>query len=264
MLETYFLPLREYAGSCLSMFCVDRRELGRFGGGGQEAITPSCRVLRWAKGAILRRQRGQLSREGKGHGRRAIVLRSLNRNQTRSVQQHASQSCHSRSDRGKPILPCVLSSAAQAFTKLDHPPHEPQRRAVRLACPFFGWQSAGRGRRDALPYSQSRAIPRVTGEKTILPCVPIRRGPPKVRALKACRGLRAWRARKEAHETEEAGRVPAALTARAKQERRRNDKKRRPTLRESDWLVVLRGRAQARKREKGPPDQRSPHRQPEP
>ena len=27
-----------------------------------------------------------------------------------------------------------------------------KRRAVRLACPFFGWQFAGRGRRDALPY----------------------------------------------------------------------------------------------------------------
>ena len=88
--------------------------------------------------------------------------------------------------------------------------------------------------------------------------------PFKVRAWKACRGLRAWRARKEAHETEEARRVPAALTARAKQEGRRNDKKRRLTLRESDWLIVVRGRAQARKRLKGPTGQRSPHRQPAP
>jgi hypothetical protein len=59
----------------------------------------------------------------------------------------------------------------------------------------------------------------------------------------ACRGLRAWRARKEAHETEEARRVPAALTARAKQERSRNDKERRLTLRESDWPIVFHGRA---------------------
>ena len=51
--------------------------------------------------------------------------------------------------------------------------------------------------------------------------------PQQVRAWRACRGLRAWRARKETHETEEARRVPAALTARAKQEGRRNDKKRR-------------------------------------
>jgi hypothetical protein len=27
-----------------------------------------------------------------------------------------------------------------------------KRRAGRLACPFFGWQFAGRGKRDALPY----------------------------------------------------------------------------------------------------------------
>src|SRR5271167_4546425 len=90
------------------------------------------------------------------------------------------------------------------------------------------------------------------------------RRPPEVRAWKACRGLRAWRARKEAHETEEARRVPAALTARAKQERSRNDKKRRLTLQESDWLIELRGRASARKRGKGPTSQRSPHRQPAP
>jgi hypothetical protein len=47
--------------------------------------------------------------------------------------------------------------------------------------------------------------------------------------------LRAWRAPKQTHGTEEARRVPAALTARAKQEGRRNDKKRFLALRESDW-----------------------------
>ena len=67
--------------------------------------------------------------------------------------------------------------------------------------------------------------------------------PFQVRPSKACRGLRAWRARKEAHETEEARKVPAALTARAKQERRRNDKERRLTIRESDRLIVSRGKA---------------------
>ena len=86
----------------------------------------------------------------------------------------------------------------------------------------------------------------------------------RVRAWKACRGLRAWRARKQTHETEEARRVPAALTARAKQEGRRNDKKRRLTLRESDRLIVSSGKAQAPKLEKGPTGQRSPHRQPVP
>src|SRR5271157_2217843 len=90
------------------------------------------------------------------------------------------------------------------------------------------------------------------------------RRPPEVRAWRACRGLRAWRAQKESHETEEARRVPAALTARAKQEGRRNDKKRRLTLRESDWPIVSRGRAQARTLDKGPTSQRSPHRQPAP
>jgi len=65
------------------------------------------------------------------------------------------------------------------------------------------------------------------------------RRPPEVRAWRACRGLRAWRARKESHETEEARRVPAALTARARQEGRRNDKKRRLTLRESDRPIVV-------------------------
>ena len=73
----------------------------------------------------------------------------------------------------------------------------------------------------------------------------------EVRAWRACRGLRAWRARKETHETEEARRVPAALTARAKQEGRRNDKKRRLTLRESDWPIVSSRRAQAREAGEG-------------
>jgi hypothetical protein len=70
------------------------------------------------------------------------------------------------------------------------------------------------------------------------------RRPPEVRAWRACRGPRAWRARKETHETEEARRVPAALTARAKQEGRRNDKERRLTLRESDRFIVASGNSE--------------------
>jgi hypothetical protein len=88
--------------------------------------------------------------------------------------------------------------------------------------------------------------------------------PDKVRALRACRGLRAWRAPKQTHGTEEARRVPAALTARAKQEGRRNDKKCRLALRESDRSIVSSGKAQAPKLEKGPTCWRSPHRQPVP
>ena len=72
-----------------------------------------------------------------------------------------------------------------------------------------------------------------------------------MRVFKAGRGLRAWRARKDAHETEEARRVPAALTARAKQEGRRNDKQRCLTLRESDSSIVAGGQAQAPTLEKG-------------
>ena len=88
--------------------------------------------------------------------------------------------------------------------------------------------------------------------------------PKTVRAWTACRGLRAWRAWKQTHGTEEARRVPAALTTRAKQEGRRNDKKRRLTLRESDRLIVPSGKAQAPKLEKGPTCWRSTHRQPVP
>jgi len=73
----------------------------------------------------------------------------------------------------------------------------------------------------------------------------------KVRAWTACRGLRAWRAWKQTHGTEEARRVPAALTTRAKQEGRRNDKKRRLALRESDRLIVSSGKAQPRNWRRG-------------
>ena len=81
---------------------------------------------------------------------------------------------------------------------------------------------------------------------------------------RACRGLRAWRMLKETHGTKETRRVPAALTTRAKREGRRNDKKCLLALRESDWLIVASSKAQAPKLVKGPTDQRSPHRQPEP
>jgi hypothetical protein len=93
---------------------------------------------------------------------------------------------------------------------------------------------------------------------------PTRNCPLQVRAGKACRGLRAWRVLKETHGTEEARRAPAALTARAKQEGRRNDKKRRLSLRESDRRILSSRKAQAPKLEKGPTGQRNSHRQPEP
>src|SRR5579859_6307988 len=88
--------------------------------------------------------------------------------------------------------------------------------------------------------------------------------PLKVRMGRACRGLRAWRVPKETHGTKEARRAPAALTARAKQEGRRNHKKFLLALRESDWPVVASSKAQAPKLVKEPTDQRSPHRQPGP
>ena len=71
------------------------------------------------------------------------------------------------------------------------------------------------------------------------------------RAWPACRGLRARRARKQMHGTEEARGVPAALIARAKQEGGRNDKKRRLAFRESDRLIVSSGKAQPRNWRRG-------------
>ena len=60
----------------------------------------------------------------------------------------------------------------------------------------------------------------------------------------ACRGLRAWRAPKQTHGTEEAWRVPAALTTRAKREGKSNDKKDGPKeQRESDRFIVVQGKA---------------------
>lgn len=58
--------------------------------------------------------------------------------------------------------------------------------------------------------------------------------------------------------------VAVVLTARTKQEGRRNHKKCLLALRESDWLIVASSQAQAPKLVKGPTDQRSPHRQPGP
>ena len=49
----------------------------------------------------------------------------------------------------------------------------------------------------------------------------------------------------ETQRTKEAREVPAVLTTRTKQEGGRNDKKRRLSSRESDWLIVLQGKAQA-------------------
>src|SRR4030095_6739042 len=85
--------------------------------------------------------------------------------------------------------------------------------------------------------------------------------PSEVRARRACRGLRARRAPKEASGTKGSRLVPAALTARAKQERRRQPKAAPPGSRETDWLRVASSKAQAPKLVKEPTSQRSPHRQ---
>src|ERR1041384_1733287 len=87
--------------------------------------------------------------------------------------------------------------------------------------------------------------------------------PLKVRPRGACRGLRAWRARKGPFGTKETRRTPAALTTRAKREGRTNDKKDRPReLRESDRFIVATGKAKAPTAVKGATEQRSLHRQP--
>jgi hypothetical protein len=73
-----------------------------------------------------------------------------------------------------------------------------------------------------------------------------------VRVRPACRGLRAWRALKETHGTQEALKAPAALTTRAKREGPPNDKEGRlMAIRESDQLVVTRSKTEVWKRAKG-------------
>jgi len=93
------------------------------------------------------------------------------------------------------------------------------------------------------------------------------REPARVRFPKASRGLRAWHAPKETHETGEALRAPAALIARAKRERQLNDKKSGlKANRESDSpIVVSRNPADAGlKLVKERTRKRSLHREPEP
>ncbi len=71
---------------------------------------------------------------------------------------------------------------------------------------------------------------------------PTRTTPIKVRRRPADRGLRAWRAPKRAHRTQEALNGPAALTTRAKRVRLHNDKKwGLNQSRESDRLILTRG-----------------------
>ena len=80
-----------------------------------------------------------------------------------------------------------------------------------------------------------RSVPRGTREPQAGPAS----------CLKACRGLRAWRARKETHGTEEAPNCPAARTARAKRVCRFNDKeKRQKQSGESDQFLVGHCKAQ--------------------
>ncbi len=68
---------------------------------------------------------------------------------------------------------------------------------------------------------------------------PKRTGPLQVRLRTACRGQRAWHAKKKTHGTGEALYPPAALTTRAKRVRGHNDKK-CPLMgfRDSDRLII--------------------------
>jgi hypothetical protein len=69
--------------------------------------------------------------------------------------------------------------------------------------------------------------------------------PLKVRHGRACRGLRAWHAKKGPFGTKETRCSPAALTMRAKREGRSNDKKDQlRERRESDRFIVAQGKAQ--------------------
>ena len=118
------------------------------------------------------------------------------------------------------------------------------------------------GAASGLSYSASKSS-NASGEGFLLSASETE-SPAKVRARRACRGLSAWRASKEAHGTKEARRAPAALTARAKQEGRRNEKERPLALRASDWRIVAHCKVQAPRWVKGPTTWRSPHRQPAP
>ena len=70
--------------------------------------------------------------------------------------------------------------------------------------------------------------------------------PSKVRRRGACRGLRAWHAKKGPFGTKETRGSPAALTTRAKREGRSNDKEDQLRgRRESDRFIVAQGKAQA-------------------
>jgi len=70
--------------------------------------------------------------------------------------------------------------------------------------------------------------------------------------------------KKEQTGTWETLKAPAALTARAKREGERDDKKRSSAIRESDGFRVTRGKATAPNRAKEPTQQRRLHRKPEP
>jgi hypothetical protein len=82
---------------------------------------------------------------------------------------------------------------------------------------------------------------------------PKRTRPLQERFWTACRGQRAWQAKKKTHGTGEALKPPAALTARAKRVRRHNDKKcLLMGFRDSDRFIIPSGKAGAPKLGKGP------------
>ena len=99
------------------------------------------------------------------------------------------------------------------------------------------------------------------------PLHPTPKEPSKVRFRRACRGLRAWRAKRESAETWETPPFPGVLTARTHRVGRGNDKKRDLRVAwESDRLIVVRSNpVQAGPiRAKEPTQTRSPQRKPWP
>ena len=82
---------------------------------------------------------------------------------------------------------------------------------------------------------------------------PKRTRPLQERSRTACRGQRAWHAKKKTYGTGEALKSPAALTARAKRVRGYNDKKcLQMGFRDSDRFIIPSGKAGAPKQGKGP------------
>ena len=106
------------------------------------------------------------------------------------------------------------------------------------------------------------------GGEGFAPLHPTPKEPSKVRFRRACRGLRAWRAKRESAETWETPPFPGVLTARTHRVGRGNDKKRDLRVAwESDRLIIVQGNPEPVSGPtcmKGPTRTRSLQRQPVP